>query len=205
MRFDGVIKTWHDDRAFGFIESTQGGQDIFVHIKSFRQRGGRPQVGQAVSFEVELGPQGKKRAKNVEPLRTTRPAEIRPRSSPTQRGTATLFAIPAFVLLYVVVTVLWRPPSVLAAFYFGVSIVTFFAYAFDKFAAKRQAWRTPESTLHCLSLVGGWPGALLAQQCLRHKSSKAEFLSVFWGTVVFNVIGFLALLSPTGRQLWAAP
>lgn len=204
MRFDGIIKTWNDDRGFGFIESTQGGQEIFVHITSFRQRSGRPQGGQAVSFEVEIGPQGKKRAKNVELNRSAHLVVKRPSSSSAQWGTATLFAIPAFLLLYAAVLVLWRPPPVLGAVYVGVSVFTFFVYALDKSAAERRAWRTPESTLHALSIAGGWPGALLAQQYLRHKSSKAEFRSVFWGTVIFNVIGFVALCSPAGRQLWAA-
>lgn len=204
MRFDGIIKTWNDDRGFGFIESTQGGQEIFVHIKSFRLRSGRPQEGQAISFEIELGPQGKKRAKNVEPIRAVRPVGKRPSSSPAQWGTTTLFAIPAFLLLYVVALVLWRPPPMLAVVYIGVSAVTFFVYALDKSAAERRSWRTPESTLHVLSLAGGWPGALLAQQFLRHKSSKAEFRSVFWGTVLLNVIGFVAVCSSAGRQLWAA-
>ena len=58
MRFDGVIKTWNDERGFGFIEASQGGQEIFVHIKAFSARATRPQVGNRVSFEIELGPQG---------------------------------------------------------------------------------------------------------------------------------------------------
>lgn len=49
----------------------------------------------------------------------------------------------------------------------------------------------------------GWPGALLAQQFLRHKSTKAEFRSVFWTTVVLNVAGFAVLCSPVGRGVWA--
>ena len=203
MRFDGIIKTWHDDRGFGFIESTQGGQEIFLHIKSFRLRSGRPQEGQAVSFEVELGPQGKKRAKNVETIRVARPAVKQPHSSSAHWGTTTLFAIPAFLCLYVVLLVLWRPPLMFAVVYLGLSASTLIAYALDKSAAQRKAWRTSESTLHFLSLAGGWPGALLAQQFLRHKSSKAEFRSVFWVTVVLNVIGFVAVCSPAGRHLWA--
>jgi len=52
--------------------------------------------------------------------------------------------------------------------------------------------------------VCGWPGALLAQQFLRHKSTKTEFRSVFCGTVVLNVAAFVVLASPMGRSLWAA-
>jgi len=204
MRFEGIIKTWNDERGFGFIEPAQGGQEIFVHIKAFSSRTARPQVNQRVSFEVELGPQGKKRARNVVPVRSIQPSVRRPRNSPAQWGTATLLAIPAFLVVYLVVGVLWRPPMWFAAVYALASLLTFVAYAGDKSSAERGAWRTPESTLHTLSVAGGWPGALLAQQFLRHKSTKAEFRSVFWGTVIINVAGFVTLCSPVGRSLWAA-
>lgn len=58
------------------------------------------------------------------------------------------------------------------------------AYAMDKSAAVGGGWRIRESRLHLLALVGGWPGALLAQQVLRHKTSKAGFRGVFWGMVL---------------------
>ncbi len=204
MRFEGTLKTWHDERGFGFIEPSQGGQEIFVHVKAFRAQGVRPELNQRVSFEVEIGPQGKKRARNVEPVRqlTRRNG---PRPAPTaQRGGATLFAVPGFVVLYFGVSLLWRLPLVFAAIYAGLSLLTFMAYALDKSAARENAWRTPESTLHLLALAGGWPGALLAQQWLRHKSVKAEFRTVFWATVVLNVVGFVVLCSPLGRPLWAS-
>nr|WP_281257806.1 DUF1294 domain-containing protein [Marinobacterium halophilum] len=85
-----------------------------------------------------------------------------------------------------------------------LSGVTFVVYAMDKSAAQKNQYRTPESTLHMLALVGGWPGALCAQKILRHKSVKAAFRSVFWGTVVVNLgmLGFL--MSSAGRPLWQA-
>jgi uncharacterized membrane protein YsdA (DUF1294 family) len=60
-------------------------------------------------------------------------------------------------------------------------------YHRDKKAALRNTRRTPENTLHILSLLGGWPGAFLAQRIFRHKSRKAGFQAVFWITVVANV------------------
>ena len=202
LRFEGTLKTWNDDRGFGFIEPAQGGQEIFVHIKAFGPRVGRPRVQQLLSFEIELGPQGKKRAKNVEPVRRVAARSKVRQESRAQWGTATLFAIPGFAVLFVVVAVLWQPPLVLAAAYLAASLVAFLAYAIDKSAARRGAWRTSEGTLHLLAVVGGWPGALLAQQLLRHKSTKAEFRTVFWGTVLLNVAGFVMLCSPFGRSLW---
>ncbi len=204
MRFEGVIRSWNEERGFGFIEPTQGGQDIFVHIKAFPRGATRPAIGQRVSFEVELGPQGKKRARKA---RTVQPARLRTRArenSPTRWGTASLFAIPAFLVVYVATDLLWRPPTWLALVYLATSAVTFLAYAIDKSSARRGAWRTSESTLHALAIAGGWPGALLAQQILRHKSAKAEFRSVFWVTVSVNVVGFVVLCSPIGRSLWVA-
>ena len=75
----------------------------------------------------------------------------------------------------------------LAGCYGVASLVTFIVYALDKSAAKRGRRRVRERTLHLLSLLGGWPGALAAQRVLRHKCSKGRFLVVFWLTVVLNV------------------
>lgn len=80
----------------------------------------------------------------------------------------------------------------------ALSVITFIVYAIDKSAARRRGPRTPERTLHLLALAGGWPGALLAQRWLRHKSAKASFRRVFWVTVAVNVLGF-AMLSASLR------
>ncbi len=203
MRFQGIIKSWNDDRGFGFIEPTQGGQEIFLHVKAFSDRSQRPVLNQTVTFEVELGQQGKKRAKNVATQRVATSHSNRTKDSPAQWGTATLFTIPAFLVIYALVSVLWKPPLVIAAVYLGISVLTFIAYGLDKAAAKRGVRRTPETTLHMLALACGWPGALLAQQYLRHKSSKAAFRSVFWCTVALNVAAFVFFASPAGRSIWA--
>jgi len=83
----------------------------------------------------------------------------------------------------------------LAAAYGGLSLVSFFQYLLDKSAAKTGDDRTPEARLHLLGLLGGWPGALIAQQLFRHKTIKAQFQTVFWASVVFNVVGVLLLLA----------
>lgn len=79
-------------------------------------------------------------------------------------------------------------PIGVVGIYLTLSLLTFIAYAIDKSAAKRGKWRTKESTLHLLALMGGWPGALSAQNLLRHKSAKASFRNVFWLTVVVNLV-----------------
>ena len=64
MRFTGKLKTWTEDRGFGFITPTEGGQDIFVHISEY-PRGQIPALNEMLSFEVALNPEGKKKAVNV--------------------------------------------------------------------------------------------------------------------------------------------
>ncbi len=68
-----------------------------------------------------------------------------------------------------------------------LSGITFVAYWRDKVAARSQLWRTRESTLQVLALLGGWPGALLAQRALRHKSRKASFLITFYLMAAINI------------------
>ena len=82
--------------------------------------------------------------------------------------------------------------------YLGASILTFLTYMFDKSAARSNQWRTPERTLHLLGLIGGWPGALIAQKLLRHKTKKLSFRVVFWTTVLLNCSGLVWLLSYSG-------
>lgn len=108
----------------------------------------------------------------------------------------TLWAIPFFLVLYLVVDRLWRPPAWLALVYLVASAWTFVVYAADKAAAKRGGRRTPERVLHAMAVAGGWPGALLAQRFLRHKSAKPGFRPVFWATVLVNVAAFVVLCSP---------
>ena len=79
-----------------------------------------------------------------------------------------------------------RLPVAVPAVYMAASVATLVVYAIDKSAAERGAWRTRERTLHLLALIGGWPGALVGQSVLRHKSRKLAFRFAFWATVALN-------------------
>lgn len=89
---------------------------------------------------------------------------------------------------YVVFDLPWWVPAV----YGAASLVTFAAYGIDKSAARRGAGRISEQTLLILGLVGGWPGALVAQQLFRHKTRKRSFRRVFWTTVGVNILALAA-------------
>lgn len=92
-----------------------------------------------------------------------------------------------------------RLPLVVTALLLSLSLLTFVVYWRDKRAAQQGQWRTAENTLHLLSLLGGWPGACLAQRVLRHKSHKASFRATYWATVATHcalVLGWLFWLQP---------
>jgi uncharacterized membrane protein YsdA (DUF1294 family) len=89
------------------------------------------------------------------------------------------------------------------AAYALASLACFGAYAQDKSAARAGRRRTPERSLLLLGLVGGWPGGLLAQRCLRHKTAKASFQFKFWISVAANVGALAWLVSAVGRS-WLA-
>jgi uncharacterized membrane protein YsdA (DUF1294 family) len=98
-----------------------------------------------------------------------------------------------FAALYGGAMLAWNLPWLVAGAYLVMSLSCFVVYALDKSAARHGSWRTPERTLLLLGLVCGWPGALLAQQWLRHKTAKRSFQQLFWCTVGVNMLGFLWL------------
>jgi uncharacterized membrane protein YsdA (DUF1294 family) len=61
-----------------------------------------------------------------------------------------------------------------------INLLTFLFNFSDKRKARNKGWRVPESQLHLLELLGGWPAALLSQRILRHKTSKLSYQIIFW-------------------------
>jgi uncharacterized membrane protein YsdA (DUF1294 family) len=94
------------------------------------------------------------------------------------------------IYLLAVLGVTWICPPALWLFVANLclSLVAFALYAADKSAAQNGRRRTPESQLHLVALLGGWPGAAVAQSLLRHKTQKREFQSVFKATAILNVL-----------------
>lgn len=77
-------------------------------------------------------------------------------------------------------------PRFVCAYVAAISALTLWLYWHDKRRAIVGGWRTPESTLHLLELLGGWPAAFLAQRAFRHKISKVRYQVTFWLIVALH-------------------
>jgi len=189
MRFEiGKITSWKDDQGFGFITPKSGGKSVFIHINDFSKKHKRPTLGLDVIYKLSADSKGRRHAINV-----------RSESGHTKTTVADkqkLFSLILTIIFFCIITGLTflnKLPIVILGCYLFLSAIAFALYAKDKSAAQSGKWRTSENTLHLFSLVGGWPGAILAQSHLRHKSKKISFRIVFWMTVIINC-GFLGWL-----------
>jgi len=61
----GTLKTWKDDRGFGFIKPDDDSDDIFIHISALKGFVRRPYRGDVIYYEVEETEDGKSKAVNA--------------------------------------------------------------------------------------------------------------------------------------------
>ncbi|HSE25295.1 MAG TPA: cold shock and DUF1294 domain-containing protein [Pyrinomonadaceae bacterium] len=187
MRRQGRITKWNDERGFGFITSSEGGDTVFVHISSMRHSDRRPSVNESVSYTLGFDSHGRPQANDVQFMVVRNSG---PRMNQNLRAGVAVpitFAL-SFIIALIFLAVFGLLELSVVVLFYGASIITYACYARDKRAAQNGAWRTPESTLQLLSLVGGWPGALIAQVLLRHKTRKLSFLVGYWITVTINCV-----------------
>jgi uncharacterized membrane protein YsdA (DUF1294 family)/cold shock CspA family protein len=196
MRTKGRITSWNDDKGYGFIAPLAGGDRTFVHIKAFANRSRRPTVGDVVTYSVVRDGRGRPSAEQATIAGVRAPAM--PRRS---GGVPSLLLASAFLLLVAGAAMASAIPVAILIAYLIASLVTFAVYALDKMAAEKGRRRTPENTLHLLSLAGGWPGALFAQSKLRHKTRKQPFRALFWTTVVLNCAALGWLFTEPGAAV----
>ena len=187
MRLVGRISDWNDDKGYGFVMPHGGGDRAFVHIKAFQPGPRRPVAGDLVSYAITRDAHGRNNATEVrfagQRIERRKPATPPMRISRIPRmllGIACLLAIALGAVFGIL-------PIVLTIAYVLLSLLSWLMYWLDKEAAQRSAQRTPENTLHLVDLLGGWPGALIAQQQFRHKTVKASFQFVFWCSVLGNL------------------
>ena len=80
----------------------------------------------------------------------------------------------------------------------SINFITFFAYGYDKKAARKGAWRIPEKTLQGFAFVGGTLGAIIGQKFFRHKTKKSSFQLLFWMIFFMQImaVSFFAITTP---------
>lgn len=209
MEQQGVLHNWNDEKGFGFIKGVQG--DVFVHISVVRGDT-RPQINTEVYYIAGKDTQGRWRATHMrgaelaidkpkirrkpmqEKVQAKRSVHVRPSPRP-HSGTgkdalwkSLLFAVSLSVtawglaVLFLQHAMLWPIGA-----YVGASVVSFIQYVSDKNKAQADEWRTPESSLHLVELLGGWPGAFTAQKLLRHKTRKGSYQATYWLIVLIHL------------------
>ena len=196
MRFQGRIVEWQDDKGFGFVSPNGRDERAFLHIKAFTRRGQRPVGNELVTFTMVRDPRGRLRAEQVAFV------VLGAKPAPTRGPTNWRVALATLFLLAVATMCAFARLAVeIVGIYFVASAITFVMYAFDKSAARRGHRRTPESSLQLMSLLGGWPGALIGQQLMQHKTRKASFQATFWFTVAANLAVVMFLQSSAGSRV----
>lgn len=169
---------WKDDKGFGFITPDDGGGHVFFHVNDVTNKQYRPSLDTLVTYTLTYDDQQRPRAINVQ--LTTMP------TYPTAL-TVPLFVSGVLFVAMIGATLLLNTSPWIPSVYALVSIITFVAYGVDKSRAMHTRWRVPEKSLHLLELLGGWPGALVAQHYYRHKKTKLSYQVVYWMIVVVHV------------------
>lgn len=192
----GRITGWNDDKGYGFVTPHEGEGRAFVHVKAFQSGSRRPVDGDLISYEVSTDAKGRANAASArfagQRVQVPQSRASRARS-PSRYIPRRLLGVLALLAIVGAAAMEWVPVAV-PLVYALMSFVSFLVYWRDKDAAGAQESRVPENTLHLLDLLGGWPGALIAQQQFRHKTVKAPFQVTFWITVLLNVLALGWLL-----------
>ncbi|MCC5609079.1 cold shock and DUF1294 domain-containing protein [Nostoc sp. CHAB 5834] len=205
----GQLITWKDDKGFGFIRSSDGNQDVFLHITALKETNHRPQVGDVICYQLTVDKDGRVHACNafiegivskhilgISPS-VIEKATFKPAKSSLIFEVLLLSLLPALGAIHFALTTFNPIPLIL---YPVMSFITFAQYADDKSRAKQGRWRISEKRLHLCEFMGGWLGAFIAQRSLRHKSSKVSYQVVFWVIVAIHIIFWLDWLF-LGRRL----
>lgn len=194
----GKVEDWNDERGYGFIaplEASDVNRKTFFHIRDYQQQGRRPEAGELVKYVVHLQDDGRWRATQVmraaQPLRKAK-APLRKPDKPDHPYAVRHDVMRTALVLGYAALLAWAIAHGLLPFESTfvpilMSVVTFMAYAADKHFAESGRRRIPEANLHLLELLCGWPGALLAQRVLRHKTRKNSYRVAFWAIVILNL------------------
>ncbi|WP_165360694.1 cold shock and DUF1294 domain-containing protein [Candidatus Chloroploca sp. Khr17] len=184
----GVIRTWKAAQGYGFLAPEEGGEEVFVHITAVVAGRSRLGPGSVVVYDLGRDAQQRLRALNV-------------RVGPGLGTPLRLAILASSLFLSAVGVVSWLGflPAWIVLAYLLLSGFTALVYRFDKRQATQGQRRIPEATLHLLDALGGWPGALIAQWALHHKTRKVAYQLTFWLLVGLHLLGLAGVVWVVGR------
>ena len=189
MPLKGRITEWSKERGFGYVDSE--GKRIFLHWRDFKERLKQPEPGDEILFTLGTDKQGRSCAKEA----------IHAKDGGSVRGRhwlllAALLALPVYALVTCFEV---RLAGYVTAWCLLISSATGILYGLDKRKARNKGWREPETHLHLMELIGGWPGAFIAQRRFRHKLSKGYYQ--FWFILIIGLYQYLAIDALRGWPL----
>lgn len=167
------IVEWDNAKGYGFLQVGSG--RVFLHRREFAEHHKQPAVGDVVRFTVGADVQGRTCAKNA--------AHV------NDGGRITVLAVSMLACLLVLPAIALHRHGADwwgGAYLLVIGAFSYACFAADKQRARNKEWRISESGLHLTELLGGWPGAFLAQRRLRHKVSKPGYQFVFWLIVLVH-------------------
>ncbi|TLU65300.1 DUF1294 domain-containing protein [Thalassotalea litorea] len=195
MRSKGKLISWDANKGFGFIAPTTNvsGKNVFIHKSDFSNCKRTPQINDVITYTLSSDNKGRACA-----IDATFSGEKLIKKQPQQTSKFSIYLAFFFLVSLTFYSIYAGISLTLVFIYLGLSVFTYLMYGWDKHKAQHGGWRTSESTLHLFALFGGWPGATIAQQLIRHKSKKKEFRLFFWVTVILNIVAVCWLLGPDG-------
>lgn len=204
----GIVSYWRDDKGFGFISTTRG-ERLFFHIHDFvTQPNQRPAQGDLISFQLGVDKQNRPCAlklqldKPLTPLIAEHSNFIRAKVPSFNQIQHQAWCF-RYLFFFLLLLSLLAGSFVLTVplFYLEASLFTYWLYQIDKkLASNGQHSRLPEESLQMFSLIGGWPGALMAQKRLHHKVHKTPFQREFRFVIYGNSCFLLWILSDSGAE-----
>lgn len=177
--FTSKIIEWDDGKGFGYLLHQK--RKLFLHRKDFSERHKRPSKGDRIHYQLGADPKGRKCA--VEAVHVNDGGKL---TFFTWLNLSLIVLIPALAInKFIVVSTM--PPWFAIVPLFLINLLTYTTYKSDKAKARKKVWRTSETYLHFLSVLGGWPAAFIAQRKFRHKCSKSDFQVMYWMVVSLHI------------------
>ncbi|WEK04126.1 MAG: DUF1294 domain-containing protein [Candidatus Devosia phytovorans] len=196
MRKSGELVQWNNQGGYGFVRD-EAGRDYYVHISTIAD-GGRPKIGDILSFEIGKGRKGKPAAQAVTITETAPPPQQTLRDAPPAHISRFRLGLRTAAATLMTLLILWaigmeRAPVWIGLLYAAMGAGSALLYRFDKLYALTGRYRVSENNLHLVDLCFGIIGGLAAQEVYRHKTVKPGFVAGTWAIALVHTLGLAAL------------